>query len=297
MKLKLLPVLLLTGTLLIVGPAGCNRTEENRVARFKGGILTIEDLVAHREILRTQAIYRDHPERLTPKFVLEHAVNMEMIIAKGLKEKLHLDPRIRARLHAHMSDLFLKVMQETLVPEIDREAFSEKEVRAYYEENQASYQVPAQYAVRVIRHADLVFLETLRTQIIAGETSFEAAVAAHSTDEASREKGGAVGLRALARYRPEWRAAIEPLAAGEVSAPVKIREACYLFQVTEITEPYTPVFEEKKAYVRNDLLYARYREEWRNTYDRLRREFDLAIDDHIFEHFAAGKETVAHEHH
>ncbi|MFW5936808.1 MAG: peptidylprolyl isomerase, partial [Desulfosalsimonas sp.] len=252
---------------------GCQRSaDENVVATFENGSLTIEDLEAHRQILSRQDAYRENPERLTQEFVFEHAVNMEMIIAKGLKENLHLDPNIRARIHEFMSDLFLKIMQDKLVPKIDREDFTEEEVRSYFEDNIESYQIPPQYGVRMIRHDDSDFLEELRREINAEEKTFEDTALEFSMDEKTRQKGGYTGMRPLDRYRPDWRAAIEPLDVNEVSDTVSIKGDYYLFQVVEKTDPQTPDFEEKKAYVRNDLLYARYREAWRRTYDALKQE-------------------------
>jgi hypothetical protein len=291
MKKRRMLIAVFAGALLVSGLPGCRQSGgDNVAARFKGGSLTVEDLDAHRRILSRQAPYRDNPERLTPELVFEHAVNMEMIIAKGLKEKLHLDPRIRAQIHGFMSDLFLKILQDKLVPEIDREQFTDEEVRAYFDEHIDSYRIPALYGVRIIRHADPEVLKDLRRKIEAGQETFEAAALEYSTDAQTREKGGYTGKRALKRYGPEWRTVIETLAVDDISAPVKIKDSHYLFQVVEKTEPQQPAFEEKKAYVRNDLLYARYREAWRQSYDRLKEEFDLDVEDHVLQQFIIGED-------
>jgi hypothetical protein len=125
--------------------------------------------------------FRNQPELLAPRNVFEHAVNMELLIAKGLKEELHLDPGIRAEIHGFMADLFLKVLQERMVPHIDKQAFTEEEVRAYFEAHP----------------------ETYRGQEFAA----------------------------------------------------------------------------RKAYVRNDLLYVRYREAWQAVYDKLKAEFELEVEE------------------
>jgi hypothetical protein len=176
-------MLLLTVLLLAAALAGCDRSgaADNVVARFDGGRLTVEDLEAHRRKMKMKPQFRKQPEMLAPQNVFEHAVNMELLIAKGLKEELHLDPRIRAEIHGFMADLFLKVLQERLVPRIDKDAFTEAEVRAYFEAHPETY-----------RGQD---------------------------------------------------------------------------------------FQERKAYVRNDLLYARYREAWQQVYDKLKDEFDLEVQE------------------
>jgi len=276
--------------------AACQKNNaDNVVARFKGGSLTIEDLDAHRQLLGRQASFRDKPEQLTPEFVFDHAVNMEMIIAKGLKEKLHLDPRVRVQIHGFMSDLFLKVLQEKLVPQIDKAQFTEEQVRAYFDEHIDSYRNPALYEVRLIRHADFGFLEELRRNIESGEQRFEDAAVAHSTDAASKANGGSIGRRSLARFRPQWRAVIAPLAVGAIAGPVQIKDSYYLFQTVAGTPPQEPDDEEKKAYVRNDLLYFHYRQAWQQAYDRLKKEFDLKVNDHALEHFTSGKDRHEHD--
>jgi hypothetical protein len=258
---------------------GCmsEKKGDNVVVEFKGGSLTIEDLEAHYEILKRKARHQDDPERLTPEYILDHAVNMELIIAKGLKEKLHLDPRVRAQIHGFMSDLFLKIMQETLVPKINRESFTEDEVWAYFKENIGSYRTTPSYRVRVLRHEDPEFLAELKKRIEKGDETFASAALNHSTDEKTKEKSGDTGMRPLSRFRRAWRDAVEHLAVNEISAPTQIKDSYYLFQVTEKTEGQEPSFDEKKAYVRNDLLYSRYRNAWRDVYDRLRKEFSLTI--------------------
>ena len=279
MKLHALKILL-TLFCLTLGVSGCHQAEsgDNVVVRFKGGRLTAEDLSAHYDKMKKGTRFRRNQEQLTPEFAFEHAVNMEMIIAKGLEEKLHLDPRIRAEIHAFMADLFLKVMQEKLVPQIDKQDFSEEEVRAYFDAHPESYQTPAHYDVRIIRAADRAKLENIRVEIAKGAITFKAAARAHSTDGRTRDKGGAVGPRPLERFRPDWRAVIAELEPGSLSAPTAIGDDWFLFELAGRTAPVPHDFEEKKAYVRNDLLYARYRESWQATYERLKKEFALKVD-------------------
>ena len=189
-----LRMLLLAGV-LAAALAGCNRSGAagNVVARFDGGRLTAEDLDAHRRRMKMSPRFRNQPELLAPRNVFEHAVNMELLIAKGLKEELHLDPGIRAEIHSFMADLFLKVLQERMVPHIDKQAFTEQEVRAYFDAHPETY-----------RGQD---------------------------------------------------------------------------------------FDTRKAYVRNDLLYARYREAWQEVYERLRTEFDLKVQNENLARFVDSAST------
>ncbi|MBE1426206.1 hypothetical protein H4684_002870 [Desulfomicrobium macestii] len=277
--------------------AGCNQTKnDNAVVTFDGGSLTLEDLKAHQAIMKKSSRFNKDPDRITPEFVYEHAVNMEMIIAKALKEKLHQDPRIRAEIHEFMSDLFLKVMQDHLVPQLDRDSLTEEEVRAYFDANIASYIPPTQYGVRVIENPDKNVLKTVRERILAGEESFETAAQELSTHNSTREDGGYAGKRAITSYRPDWRAAIENLEINSISEPVRIKNDWYLFQVTDKTSFEAPDFEEKKAYVRNDLLYSKYREAWEQVYTQLKSEHKLKVDEHKLQHFLNPEDGHDHKH-
>lgn len=276
--------------LAVIFLAGCldQKSGDNVLATFDGGSLTVEDVQAHFRKLKKNPRYKNTRDMLTPEYAFDHAVNMEMIIAKGLKEKLHLDPTIRAEIHGFMADLFLKVMQNSLVPEIKKENFTEEEMQAFFEAHPESYSSPALYDVRVIKAADKVALDGVKAKITSGEITFEEAARAYSTDDATRGKNGAVGKRALRRFRPTWRPVIRVLQPGAVSAPTAIDDAWYLLKLEEKTEPVPQRFEDRKAYVRNDLLYARYREAWQDTYERLKKEFSLQIEDSRLENYLKG---------
>lgn len=276
--------------------AACDQTpDDNAVVTFDGGVLTLEDLQAHQAIMKRSSRFSKNPDQVTPEFAYEHAVNMEMIIAKALKEKLHQDPRIRAEIHGFMSELFLKVMQDHLVPQIDRGSLTEEEVRAYYDANIGSYTPPTMYKVRVIENPDETALTTARERILSGGESFETAAMKYSTHNATREAGGYAGKRAISDYRPDWRAAIEKLDVDAVSEPVRINDAWYLFQVTEKTEFLPSDYEEKKAYVRNDLLYSKYRKAWEKVYADLRGDFGVKVNEHNLQRFLNPEGGHGHE--
>ncbi len=284
---------LVLAVLCLLFLAGCNQTKnDNAVVTFDGGSLTLEDLKAHQDIMKRSSRFNKNPDQVTPEFAYEHAVNMEMIITRALKEKLHQDPRIRAEIHEFMADLFLKVMQDHLVPQIDRDSLTEEEVRAYFDENIASYIPATQYGVRVIVNPDESVLKAARERILSGEESFETVALDLSTHNATREAGGYAGKRAITSYRADWRAAIENLEVDAISEPVRIKDEWYLFQVTDKTSFEAPDYEERKAFVRNDLLYSKYRQAWEQVYEQLRAEYKVKVDEEKLKLFLnQGKES------
>ncbi|MEA1899895.1 MAG: peptidyl-prolyl cis-trans isomerase [Thermodesulfobacteriota bacterium] len=272
--------------MFLVFCCGCSSDmAENTIARFEGGNITKEDLAAHYKKLKMESRYRNNPEQLTPEFVFDHALNMEMIIAKGLKENLHLDPWIRQEIHGFMSDLFLKVMQDRLVPEIDKENITEEEMRQFYEEHKENYLKKALYGIKMVKINDKEKAESIVSEIRESRITFEDAARKYSTDEKSKENDGFIGTRSLNKFRDNWRPAIENLKLNVVSDPVTIDEDYYIFKLIKKIEPYQYTYEEKSAYIKNDVLYDKYRKEWEKTYDRLKEEFEVKIDEEKLREF------------
>ncbi|HEC99268.1 MAG TPA: peptidyl-prolyl cis-trans isomerase [Proteobacteria bacterium] len=265
---------------------GCSSDRaENTIARFEGGNITKEDLAAHHKKLKMESRYRNNPEQLTPAFIFDHALNMEMIIAKGLKENLHLDPWVRQEIHGFMSDLFLKVMQDRLVPKIDKENITEEEMTQFYEEHKENYLKKALYGIKMVKTDDEEKAKSVMREIREGRITFEDAVKKYSTDEKSKDNDGFIGTRSLDRFRGNWRPAIENLKLNKVSDPVRIDDHYYIFKLIKKTEPYQYTYEEKRAYIKNDVLYDKYRKEWQKTYDRLKEEFEVKIDEEKLQGF------------
>jgi peptidyl-prolyl cis-trans isomerase SurA len=68
----------------------------------------------------------------------------------------------------------------------------------------------------------IAFLDSLRSEILAGTISFEDAAKQYSEDQSSKENGGNLGWYETATIQlPAWRDAAKELQAGEISRPVK----------------------------------------------------------------------------
>ncbi len=275
---KIVAVLIMTAVCL-QGMLGCSKSKtDDVVVSYKGGNLTVADIEAHREIMKRMKLFRDNPKALTNEAVLEHAANMELIIAKALKEKLHEDPRMKAEIHGFMSHNFLKIMQGTLVPNIDPKSFSDQQLREFYEKNKKSYTTPVLYGLRIIKLDNEENLKKLKQQIDSGKLSFADAAKKNSLDRQSAKTGGYIGLRQLEFLPPGLHDDLPKMAINQVSDVKPANKHFYLFQLVEKPEPHQFSFEEKAAYIRNDLLYSKYKDAWKGTYDKLKKEFDLKIN-------------------
>ena len=254
-------------------------SDATSVVKFKGGSLTTQDLDAHYKKLKKSQQFKNRSEQLTPKFVFDHALNMEMIITKGLAEQLHLDPRIRAEIHEFMSGLFLKIMQDKLVPKINKDDFTEKELKKFYNEHKENYKTKEIYSVKMIKTKSLASADKAILKIKTRQYDFAGAATEYSLDKKSRNRNGNIGNRALTKFNKDWQPVISSLETGKVSGPHKIKDAYYVFKLINKTEPYQFSFEKKRAYIKNDLLYVKYKEEWQKTYDKLKKEYNVEINE------------------
>lgn len=168
----------------------CNKDTKNDVVfEFRGGSVTKNDLFAHAKKMKKMRAFKR--SRLSCDDIIQHSMDMELIIAKGLDKKLHLDPFIRNEIHSYMSNLFLKYLTKELVPEISRDSISNEEIKEYYLENKENYR----------------------------------------------------------KNNSEYD------------------------------------FEKRKEYIRNDVLYSKYRKAWEKAYEDLGREFGVSFNDKNLEKF------------
>lgn len=282
--------------LVVLTSCSGNESGDNVLVTYKGGCLTTEDLAAHRASMKRSSQFKDKEEMLTPQFVFEHALNMEMIIARGLDDKLHLDPDIRNELHKQMSDLFMKVMEEKLITPIDRNSITEEEMLAFYETHKDQYQDKSRYTIRTFSVAPEQGKEAVEA-IRRGTLDFAAAAAQYAVEEDVRKSGGETGTRTLRRFQESWWPVVESLKVGEVSDPTQIDGKTHVLLLERKTEPHQYSFEDKKQYIRNDVLYSRYRDQWQQIYDGMRQQYGVKIDQKKLDAFyaAAAKKPTGPE--
>lgn len=78
------------------------------------------------------------------------------------------------------------------------------------------------------------WLRELRQKILAGEMTFEEAVAEYSKDQDSKQKGGDLGWFELEAFQiPAFKDAVAGLEAGDISQPTKTRFGFHLIKVEE----------------------------------------------------------------
>ncbi len=276
-RLKFFGHLVCLAGFLVCASCSGNNSSDNVLVTYKGGSLTKEDLAAHLESLQRSSQFASKPDMLTPQFVFEHALNMEMLIARGLDEKLHLDPHVRNELHKQMSDLFMKILEEKIITPIDRDSITDEEMLTFYEKHKEQYQDKSKYTIRTFNVAPEQGKEAVAA-IRQGTLDFSAAAAQYAVNEEERKSSGQTATRTLRRFQESWQPVVESLKVGDASEPTQIDGKTHILLLERKTEPHQYSFEEKKQYIKNDVLYSRYQDQWQLAYDGMRQKYQVKID-------------------
>jgi hypothetical protein len=265
-------VVLIAASLIFFG--GCSKKkDENTIVSFKDGTLSFVNLIAHSEEMKKIKVFSKKDLDLDD--VLEHAVNMEMIIKEGIEKKLHLNPELRAKLHMQMASVFLEALKNELVPEIKRDSISDKEVKEYYMANKTSYDQPDKYSFYLIKSLDGEDLEKLVSQFETNEITIDIVKTDHETEFRSKSN--------ILFLDPVLKDTLEKSGEKKISSPIDYKNSRYLVYIDEIIKGKPCDFEKKKEYIRNDVLYSKYKKAWQNTYENLREKYGVEIDTASFE--------------
>jgi peptidyl-prolyl cis-trans isomerase SurA len=117
----------------------------------------------------------------------------------------------------------------------------------------------------------------LRRRILAGE-SFEKLAQSESDDPNTRDQGGLVaGDMPVAELLPDFRAAIDSVAVGEVTSVVRSTSGFHIFKLLARTESHQASFEDAKEPLRRWLEQRDMERRYRAYLDDLRKKFYVDI--------------------
>jgi len=107
---------------------------------------------------------------------------------------------------------------------------TDEQVREFYEANAALFRQQACSRHILVPTAEAA--AAVRARIEAGE-DFAAIARAESTDTGSAAEGGSLGCQARGTFVPEFEAALDSLAAGQVSQPVQTQFGYHVIELLE----------------------------------------------------------------
>ncbi|WP_045222486.1 peptidyl-prolyl cis-trans isomerase [Desulfonatronum thioautotrophicum] len=222
---------------------------------------------------------REHGGQVTADSVLEFVQNMEALLAEARAQGMDQVSEFRQAVHQFKTDLLMRALQSELVPEISRESITDEDARAFFDENPQVYTRPELYALSVLSIHDPELAAQLQEAAERGELDMEDAAARHELALESHDP------LPMDRLPAVWREVLAQMQPGEYSPLLATPDRQAILRLDQIVPERVQDFEERKEYIRNDVLYSRYRQAWQEAYARLRDEHNIRIDPEVAERF------------
>jgi hypothetical protein len=276
--MKLLFILFLSGLLSACQEVEISHWTGGAKAEGNGEQTRIDEdfLMAY---ARHMAQAKEHRGQVTADSVLEFVQNMEALLAEARAQGMDQVSEFQQAVHQFKTDLLMRALQPELVPEIPRESISDEDARAFFEENIHIYTRPELYAVSVLTIHDPELAQELQDAVERGELDMEVAAA---RQELVLESHGPVPMERLPAV---WQGVLAEMQPGEHSPLLAIADRQAILRLDRIVPERVQDFEERREYIRNDALYARYRQAWQEAYKRLRQDHGISIDQELAERF------------
>lgn len=203
------------------------------------------------------------------KAVVLQNIVQRMVISKMARDKgLDKRPHIKEQIELYSIDLLTsEYLKEEVIAKID---VTEDDIKSYYKAHQEEFEAPEMIRVRhiLIRNpmskSDSIDdknkrkekAEEVLKKIKAGE-DFAGLASESSEDQASKEKGGDLGLITKGMMVPELEKVAFSLRPGEVSDIIETRYGFHIIKVEEkresFIEPYEKIKDKVKEKLFNDL--------------------------------------------
>jgi len=295
MMLSLLSLLLLLFPMIIAPPASF--AAESYVAKVNDSGITVKDLEEEVGRLLPQESYHgnvseDRKNELREKALdslIERELQYQDALARGLKtdrkkvkkrleqvkESFASTKEYKATLsqagiteqqldERFQKDELINVAIENTVVEPSK--IDDAGVKEYYDKNRDKYKQPESVSLRIISTKDEQKAVSLLARLKKGEDF--GSIAATSSEDRYRVKGGDIGTIHRGSIYPELEKAAFALKPGELSDIIRVEGLWYILRVDEKTPEHQVAFEEIKAKLQRDLERKRaneLREQWMSS--------------------------------
>ena len=222
--------LLLAAATLGIGFSGCTpkKAESPVVVIVNGRPITLAEFEYRWSELSPSTRERYEREGGRRKF-LDDLISRELIMQEARKRGLTKSPTIRQRTQRFKEQLLLdEVMRDAVKAKVEA---TPDELDAYYIAHGAILPAPDRIKVSQIVSNNIYASKDIRRMLSEG-ISFSGLAKRYSTDKASRENGGALGLYKKGMAPPEVEDVIYKLRPGITSEPIKTDSGYYLVRVT-----------------------------------------------------------------
>lgn len=169
-------------------------------------------------------------------------------------------------------DLAVSLMVEKLLePEI---SITEEEIKTYFEEHKEEFATAEKVKASHILTASEEEAKKVKEKLDAGE-DFATLAKEYSTDTATSEQGGDLGLFAKGDMVAEFEEVAFSLEAGSISAPVKTEYGYHIIKVVEKQAAKEANYEDSKAEIKELLFQEEIQAKYTTWLEAQREEYDI----------------------
>lgn len=238
--------------------------------------------------------------------VLESADNFSAIAAREARRRSVLaaaaandlddDPTVEMMMKRAAEQVLADVyLAQVVRGNLDPAFPSTDQIETYYRENADRFAIPGrvhlwQIFLSVPEDADDKSLADIRRRAAAlaeqgraGEAAFRALALEHSEHAKSRLNQGYMGLVRWDQMLEPVRDAVEQMAPGAVSEPVRTESGFHVVRRGSAIEPYTPPLEEVRPLVVNAMLEEAQAAVRRAALDKIVETYPVNVDENMTE--------------
>jgi peptidyl-prolyl cis-trans isomerase C len=249
-------------------------TKENKVlAVVEGREITQQDVDALLGTLDPQRAMQFQSEE-GKKTLVEELVNQELFFLKAKENNLEEDQEFQQELDK-IKDNFLK--QYAINKTIRDAEVNPEDAKDFYEANKGQFEAPEKVACKHILMDDEEALAKVKSDIEAGNITFEEAAKENSKCP-SKEQGGDLGSFPKGKMVPEFEEAAFNMDVGTISAPVKTQFGVHLIKVEDKTEASVKSFDEVKGQLMQNLLMQKQQELYTSKVKEYKEQFNVELN-------------------
>lgn len=203
--------------------------------------------------------------------ILQQLIDMYLFQKKAEEDKLEETDEFKQVLESVKADLLSRMSMTKVIQAV---TVSEKEKKAFYEENKAQFGQPASASAKHILTDTEEECLKAAAEIEAGEKTFEEAAKEYSTCP-SKAQGGDLGIFGKGQMVKEFEDAVFHGELDKVLGPVKTQFGYHLIKVSSVTEEKTLSYDEVKGQVEGMALQHKQQQEFEKVATALAEKYGV----------------------
>lgn len=205
------------------------------------------------------------------KQLLEQMIALEVMALQAKEEKLDERVEYKETLERFGKELLAQMAMGEVLSKV---IVTDEDVKAFYEENKENFVEQPTVSAKHILVENEEEANKIKSEIEAGDVTFEEAAAKYSTCP-SKEAGGNLGAFGKGMMVPEFEAAAFDAVVGEVTAPVKTQFGYHIIKVEAKNGASEKSFDEVKDGIKQQLTQQKQQEAYLKAIKELETKFGV----------------------